>query len=105
MKITKSQLRKMIKEVVLKEFNGGGDLGDIAKIIYVEAYHPQGGSGLYALEVFDKSGEKEKFQYMRDFNKRFGTDFSEREGVMSFGQWMNKMAPHIEVEEDDMDVS
>ena len=27
----------MIKEVVLKEFNGGEDLGDIAKIIYVEA--------------------------------------------------------------------
>jgi hypothetical protein len=98
-------IEKRIKEELTKEFNGGEDLGDIAKIIYVEAYHPQGGSGLYALEVFDKSGEKERFQYMRDFNKRFGTDFSEREGVMSFGQWMNKMAPHIEVEEDEMDVS
>ena len=64
MKITKSQLRKIIKEELTKEFNAGEDLGDIAKIIYVEAYHPQGGSGLYALEVFDKSGEKERNPYL-----------------------------------------
>ena len=105
MKITKSQLRQIIKEELLKEFHGSEGLGDIAKIIYVEAYHPQGGSGLYALEVFDKSGKKERFQYMRDFNKRFGTDFSEREGIMSFGRRMNKIAPHVEIEESEMDIS
>ena len=102
MKITKSQLRKIIKEAIREESNPR--LGELNKVTYVEAVHPQG-MGLYKIELFYKDGKEEVLRSIEKFNELFGTNLKPRAGVMSFKYGLEKVAPHVEVEIDEMDVS
>ena len=113
MKITKSQLRKIIKEEILKEVgelpgeNFGeskADLADLGKVTYVEASTGRGANGLYKLELVHK-GREEELRYIGKFNEMFGTDIKLNAGPRSFEDALNKLAPHVDFEIDEMDVS
>jgi len=79
-------------------------LSDLNKVTYVEAVHPQG-MGLYKIELFYKDGKEEVLRSIEKFNELFGTNLKPRAGVMSFKYGLEKVAPHVEVEIDEMDVS
>ena len=102
MKITKTQLRNIIKEAIREESNPR--LRELNKVTYVEAIHPQR-MGLYKIELFYKDGKEEALRSIEKFNELFGTNLNPRAGVMSFKYDLEKVAPHVEVEIDEMDVS
>ena len=113
MKITKSQLRKIIKEEILKEVgelpgeNFGesrADLADLGEVTYVEAIPERGASGLYKLELVYK-GREEELRYIGKFNEMFGTDIKLNAGPRSFEDALRLLAPHVEFSKDEMDVS
>ena len=127
MKITKTQLRKIIKEEILKEAGGlpgrhfGGSMADLdaeakmretnprflnlGKVTYVEAIPERGASGLYKLELVSKSGKEKELRNIGKFNEMFGTDIKLNAGPRSFEDALSKLAPHVDFEVDEMDVS
>ena len=130
MKITKTQLRKMIKEAIneenalMKNINRWSEEGkdipkeltvgrmretdprllNLEKVTYVEAIPERGASGLYKLELVSKSGEEE-LRNIGKFNEMFGTDIPTNAGPTSFRGALSKLAPHVDFEIDEMDVS
>jgi hypothetical protein len=114
MKITKTQLRKIIKEEILKEAGGlpgrhfgesRADLADLGEVTYVEAIPERGASGLYKLELVSKKGKKKELRSIGEFNEEFGTDIKTIAGPRSFGDALRLLAPHVEFFEVEMDVS
>jgi hypothetical protein len=131
MKITKTQLRKMIKEAIseenalMKNINRWSEEGkdipkeltvgrmretdprllNLEKVTYVEAIPERGASGLYKLELVSKSGKEKELRSIGEFNEMFGTDIKLNAGPRSFGYALSKLAPHVVFEEDEMDVS